>query len=108
MKRKSVNVSRKDHSSEKVHPAVPPLEPVSPRLLLNLLIAAIVGLLFGVFMALLLEQYAPRFRREEDFTQTLGIPLLAIVPLVERALPGLKPPRRLLRLPGLSLQWSTR
>ena len=26
MKRKSVNVSRKDHSSEKVHPAVPPLE----------------------------------------------------------------------------------
>ena len=26
MKRKPVNVSRKDHSSEKVHPAVPPLE----------------------------------------------------------------------------------
>jgi len=26
VKRKSVNVSRKDHSSEKVHPAVPPLE----------------------------------------------------------------------------------
>lgn len=83
--------------------AVPPLKPVSPRALVNVPIAAIVGVLFGAFVALLLEQYAPRFRREEDFVQALGIPLLAIVPMVERALPGLQEPRRRLRLPGL--QW---
>ncbi|MCJ7700675.1 MAG: hypothetical protein MUO62_03755, partial [Anaerolineales bacterium] len=38
-----------------VEPAVPPSGPVSPRLLLNTLLAAIVGLLFAVGIAFLVE-----------------------------------------------------
>lgn len=75
--------------------AVPPLSPSSPRLLVNLLIAAFAGTLLGVACALLLELGNRRVRSSEDLTQILDLPVLASIGSgrVQRELPNY--PRRL-------------
>ncbi|MDB5744869.1 MAG: lipopolysaccharide biosynthesis [Polaromonas sp.] len=57
--------------------ALAPLEPSSPKLILNLLIAAFGGTLLGVAWALLLELPNRRIRSAEDLVQLLDIPVLA-------------------------------
>jgi non-specific protein-tyrosine kinase len=59
-----------------VEPAVPPPGPVSPRLLLNTLLAAIVGLLFAVGIAFLVEQLDDRLKTSEEVEEWLGLPTL--------------------------------
>jgi polysaccharide biosynthesis transport protein len=65
-------------------PAVAPSQPSSPRLLLNLAIAAISGLALGVATALLLEGRAPRVRDVSDLPGATDLPLLATVPAAPR------------------------
>lgn len=57
--------------------ATAPLSPSSPKLLLNLLIAAFGGTLLGVACAVLLELTNRRVRSTEDLIQMLGLPVLA-------------------------------
>ena len=59
--------------------ATPPVNPSSPRLLVNLLIAAFGGTLLGVACALLLELTNRRVRSAEDLVQMLGLPVLASI-----------------------------
>lgn len=56
--------------------AAPPIKPSSPKLLLNLLLAAFFGAALGVGIALGLEIMHPRIRREEDLLNLLGVPIL--------------------------------
>lgn len=57
--------------------AVPPLEPASPRLKLNVLVATFAGTLLGIGLALLLELMHRRVRSAEDIAQALDVPVLA-------------------------------
>ncbi|AYQ30197.1 MULTISPECIES: chain length determinant protein EpsF [unclassified Polaromonas] len=59
--------------------AMPPVNPSSPRMLVNLLIAAFGGTLLGVACALLLELANRRVRSAEDLVQMLGLPVLASI-----------------------------
>jgi len=59
--------------------ATPPVNPSSPRLLVNLLIAAFGGTLLGVACALLLELTNRRVRSAEDLVQMLDLPVLASI-----------------------------
>lgn len=59
--------------------ATPPVSPSSPRLLVNLLIAAFGGTLLGVACALLLELANRRVRSAEDLVQMLDLPVLASI-----------------------------
>lgn len=59
--------------------AMPPVSPSSPRLLVNLLIAAFGGTLLGIACALLLELANRRVRSAEDLVQMLGLPVLASI-----------------------------
>lgn len=59
--------------------ATPPAGPSSPRLLVNLLIAAFGGTLLGVACALLLELANRRVRSAEDLVQMLDLPVLASI-----------------------------
>jgi chain length determinant protein EpsF len=60
--------------------AVPPIEPSSPRLLLNTLVSLLVGLLLAVMATLFLELRDRRVRTVEDLVATLGLPVIGALP----------------------------
>lgn len=86
-----------------LNPAVAPVEPSGPRILLNTLVAVLLGTVLGVGVALLLELLNRPVRSSADVQELLGIPVLGSVawqPPRPRggALRSLMAPRRLLRL----------
>lgn len=62
-----------------LNPAMPPFTHSSPKLALNLGIAALVGLLLGVGFALLAEMRDRRVRSDNDLTDVLQVPVLASI-----------------------------
>jgi chain length determinant protein EpsF len=85
-----------------LNPAVAPTEPSGPRVLLNTLIAFLLGTVLGVGLALLLELLNRPVRSASDVRDMLGIPVLGTIewqPAARRGgLRALMTPRRLLRL----------
>jgi chain length determinant protein EpsF len=86
-----------------LNPAVPPVEPSGPRVLLNTLIAFLLGTVLGVGLALLLELLNRPIRSASDMREVLGIPVLGTLEWKAPhgrggALRALMTPRRLLRL----------
>jgi uncharacterized protein involved in exopolysaccharide biosynthesis len=85
-----------------LNPAVPPVQPSGPRVLLNTLIAFLLGTILGVGLALLLELLNRPVRSAGDIKDMLGIPVLGTIEWKTRGRPGgiraLMTPRRLLRL----------
>lgn len=63
-----------------LNPAVVPSKPSSPKPVMNLLLAMIVGLLFGTAAVLGIEWFDRRIRSAEDFEQGFGLPVLAFIP----------------------------
>jgi polysaccharide biosynthesis transport protein len=61
----------------RLNTAVAPLKPSSPKLLLNLLIAAFGGTLLGLATALIIELANRRVRSVEDLVHVLDLPVLA-------------------------------
>jgi capsular exopolysaccharide synthesis family protein len=70
-----------------VDPADIPQEPSSPRLLLNLLISILAGLMLGAALALGLEQIDEAIADPAEVERRLGLPLLGSVPKVEGETP---------------------
>lgn len=60
--------------------ATPPLTPSSPRVLLNIAIAVFVGTLLAVGLALVRELLDRRVRTTTDLVESLGLPVLGVVP----------------------------
>jgi tyrosine-protein kinase len=63
-----------------VERASPSSNPVSPKPLRNVIFGALIGIVFGLGLALLLEQLDRRVKREEDLAEATGMSLLATVP----------------------------
>jgi chain length determinant protein EpsF len=61
-----------------LNPANEPLKASKPRVLLNILVSIMAGLLLGVGAAMIVELMHRRVRSPEDLTQALGLPVLAI------------------------------
>ncbi|MFZ3142327.1 chain length determinant protein EpsF [Polaromonas sp.] len=75
----------------RLNTATSPVDPSSPKIQLNLLIAAFGGTLLGVACALLLELMNRRVRSTEDLMQMLDLPVLASLSsssVPRRMLPG--------------------
>ncbi|KAA3652751.1 MAG: chain length determinant protein EpsF [Proteobacteria bacterium] len=66
-------------------PAVAPLKPSSPKVLLNTALAVFLGMLLGVGAALLLELMDQRVRGAEDLALLDGVPLLGTIPATGKA-----------------------
>ena len=60
--------------------ATPPIGPSSPRLLLNTLLALIIGTFVALVIALLRELLDRRVRAHEDVYGALGIPVIGVMP----------------------------
>jgi uncharacterized protein involved in exopolysaccharide biosynthesis len=86
-----------------LNPAVAPLEPSGPRVLLNTLVSILLGTILGVGLAILLELVNRPIRSASDLKDMLGIPVLGTIewkaPRGQGGrLRALMAPRRLLRL----------
>ncbi len=86
-----------------LNPAVAPIEPSGPRVLLNTLVAILLGAILGVGIALLLELLNRPVRSAVDVRDMLGIPVLGSVAWKPargrmRGIRSLMGSRRLLRL----------
>jgi chain length determinant protein EpsF len=81
--------------------ATPPMKPSSPKLALNVLLAAFLGGLLGVGAALSLEMLHPRVRLDEDLLHLLGVPLLGrIAGVTQRAIEtGVRAPTAAIEYP---------
>lgn len=60
--------------------ATAPLKPSSPRVLLNIAVAVFVGTLLAVGLALVRELLDRRVRTTSDLVESLGLPLLGVLP----------------------------
>lgn len=68
-----------------VEPAELPIVPIRPKVLQNTLLAAILGLLASLGLALLLEHLDDTVKTEEDAALAIGLPTLAAIPLFRNA-----------------------
>lgn len=59
--------------------AVPPMQPTSPRVLLNMAMAVFVGTLLGLGVALALELFNRRVRTADDVVQAVGLPIIGVL-----------------------------
>jgi succinoglycan biosynthesis transport protein ExoP len=86
-----------------LNPAVAPTEPAGPRVLLNTLVAVLLGTILGLGLALLMELLNRPVRSANDVKDMLGIPVLGTIEWKsprgrKGGLRALMTPRRLLRL----------
>lgn len=64
-----------------VDAAMPPLKPIKPRKMFNMLLAVIGGLIAGFFAAALVEFIDQTVRTQEDVENKLRLPFLGVVPM---------------------------
>lgn len=60
--------------------------PISPKPLLNIAIAAVVGLMAGVGLAFLLEFFDNTIKTEQDVEKYLGAPVLGVITIIDKYL----------------------
>src|SRR5690606_421256 len=60
--------------------ASPPLVPSSPKVLRNVVLAIVVGLVLAIGAAVVLEFVDRRVRSEEEISELIGLPLLGVLP----------------------------
>lgn len=75
-----MNVNNVNILSPAVHVENP--APIKPNPMLNMAIAAVVGLMLGVGIAFLLEYLDTTVRNEQDVEEALGLPVLGLVGLI--------------------------
>ncbi len=66
-----------------VEHAFPPIDPVKPNKIKNVLLALVLGLFGGVGLAFFLEYIDQSIRTEEDIKKLLDLPVLAVVPIAD-------------------------
>lgn len=71
--------SQTTSSIVQVEPAVVPVEPISPSILLNTALATSIGLLIALGFVLLYELFDDRVKNHEKVSQQTGLPVLGVI-----------------------------
>jgi uncharacterized protein involved in exopolysaccharide biosynthesis len=66
-----------------IEPAHAPRKPVSPKKMLNLILAIFLGAFGGLGLAFFMEYLDDKIEKIEDVEDTLGLPVLASVPIMK-------------------------
>ncbi len=82
LKEAGVSASLKASNIRIVDSAEPPARPVKPRIALNLMVAAFLGLGLGVCAAFFQERMDDTLKGDDDVERLLGLPSLALIPVV--------------------------
>jgi capsular polysaccharide biosynthesis protein len=61
-----------------------PLEPVSPSVVLNFAVGGMLGLLLGVFLAIIIEKLDQSIKTSEDAQYLLDLPVLGMIPEITK------------------------
>ncbi|WP_305610233.1 GumC family protein [Brevundimonas sp.] len=64
--------------------ATPPRKPSKPNMLLNMALAALLGLGLGALSALVLEALDETLATPDDVEKKLGVPVLGVIPLLDK------------------------
>ncbi|GAC1631184.1 MAG: hypothetical protein NVS9B14_02660 [Candidatus Acidiferrum sp.] len=86
MKEAGVSAGLKENNIRIVDAAVPPRGAFKPRIPLNLSLALVVGMTFGLGLAFLQERLDNTLKTSDDIEQYLKIPALAVIPSNESLL----------------------
>jgi len=62
-----------------LNPAVDPVKPSSPKVLLNMALSVFLGVMLSLGLALLLELLDRRVRSEQDLSEALGLPVVGVL-----------------------------
>lgn len=71
----------KANGVEVIDKAVTPGGPIKPNKVMNVAIAAVLGVMIGLFVVFLLEYLDTKVKTPQDIEKHLGIPLLGVVPM---------------------------
>ncbi len=82
LKEAGVSAGLKASNIRLVDSAEPPAKPVKPRILLNLSVAVFLGLALGICAALFQERMDDTLKGDDDVERLLGLPSLALIPIV--------------------------
>src|SRR6267143_1319413 len=82
LKEAGVSASLKASNIRFVDSAQPPAKPVKPKTLLNLAVAMFLGLGLGICTALFQERMDDTLKGDDDVERLLGLPSLALIPVV--------------------------
>src|SRR5438309_4125200 len=85
LKEAGVSAGLKASNIRLVDSAEPPAKPVKPRTLLNLSVALFLGLALGICAALFQERMDDTLKGDDDVERLLGLPSLALIPVVASA-----------------------
>ncbi|MEW5801323.1 MAG: GumC family protein [bacterium] len=84
LKETQINESSGKSNIRLIEPADLARAPIKPKKVLNIVLATILGLISGVGLVFLTEYMETNIKTEEDVEQYLGLPVLGIIPEVER------------------------
>jgi polysaccharide biosynthesis transport protein len=82
LKEAEVSASLKASNIRIVDSAEPPAKPAKPKTLLNLTVAAFLGLALGMCAALFQERMDDTLKGDDDIERLVGFPSLALIPIV--------------------------
>src|SRR6266850_6181838 len=82
LKEAGVSAGLKASNIRIVDSAEPPAKPIKPKTLLNLAVAVFLGLALGICAALFQERMDDTLKGDDDVERLLGLPSLALIPIV--------------------------
>jgi capsular polysaccharide biosynthesis protein len=68
------------NSVEVIDKAITPENPIKPNKVMNIVIAAVLGFMIGLFIVFILEYMDNKIKTPQDIEKHLGLPILGVVP----------------------------